>query len=199
MLAEIGKVGVAVLGKVRSQRNVSLLEGAKLSEALAAAGGLLPEADAEHIQIARGTETVSVDVRLWLTGDKLPDDVLLEDRDVVNVPESPHVVTVHGYISKPGVYHFTPGDTVIEVQAKAGGYIVGQSAPQRAVLVRVVDGKQNAYIVSLTNVRANPKIRELVTVQDGDSLFVPPRSTRNIGDLVKTLFPVATIYRVFSP
>lgn len=136
---------VSVLGYVRSPGPVELPAGAGVQQAINAAGGLVPGAQLDRMQLRRDGVTTSFDYKRWLdTGDAadLPD---LQPLDTVFVPASPltgnvqvdfdaqtltaagdagdarESIKVFGEVNNPGSFAAKPGATVVDYLLRAGG------------------------------------------------------------------------------
>ncbi|MBI1809266.1 MAG: SLBB domain-containing protein [Gemmatimonadetes bacterium] len=124
---------VAVMGAVRRPRIFELRENEGFSDLLRFAGGLMPTASVERVQIDRvvpadkrtpGFERVKVDVELKGKLDSLA-KVKLLDGDIVSVfsigDVRRNVVTVDGQVFQPGEYELKPGATLGTVLDDAQG------------------------------------------------------------------------------
>ena len=86
------------------------LRGMTVGEAIAYAGGFLPEADMDNIRIVR----ISKEIQASLSD-------TLQPNDVIKVPFIPNEVYVTGAVVTPGAYPYQPGLTVADYIGKAGG------------------------------------------------------------------------------
>lgn len=127
---------VRVLGEVVRPATYELLPGETLQELIRSAGGMLPTASHSRVQIERvlapgertepGRDRVVIDVAgaSGVAGE-LPPPFPLQGGDVVRVlPIASRVsnrINVVGNVWTPGPQGFTPGMTVSEALAKAGG------------------------------------------------------------------------------
>jgi polysaccharide export outer membrane protein len=172
-VAEVVSRRFFVLGEVRQAGTFSLGTRTTVLEALLKAGGPTPKA-ARHVVIIRSAsgpvmpgvaESVTrVDLEALQKGD-LGQNVLLEDGDLLFVPESePAVPTyVMGLVNNPGAYQLPVGATVLQALAQAGG-VTDRGSTSRIEIVRTVDGK-------IVELKANLN----QTVLPGDTIVVKRR------------------------
>jgi len=196
IIGQIEPPGVSVLGRVQREGHYELQAGARLSQAIAYAGGFTPEADASRVRIVRDGVQQFVDMSPMLRNEDAVTDPALADGDLVVVPESSHRVTLLGVLKNPGSYHFQPGARVLDAVGQAGGWIEKQAAPNRTVFTRKVDDKigwaqLNLYMGARGNEKGNPQL------QDGDVIYIPHATESTSDKILKTLFPVASIIRLF--
>lgn len=190
---------VSVLGQARREAQLELDEGAKVSDAIAAAGGLTEEADAAKVKLIRGDTRRIVDLAPLLHGDELTQDPELQHGDLVVIPESTHIVSVMGVVKKPGIYRFKPGERLLDaVNRGAGSWAHGKSAPNRTVLTRTIEGQQRWTKVDLLVATRDPMGENNPVLKDGDIIYIPAVSTRTMMNLVKSVFPVASFLELFN-
>jgi len=136
-LREAKATRITVIGSVRSPGVYPFRSKPTLMDALASAGGYIPEADLTCIRITRITtpssassmksESIIVDMNKALAGEGEVDPVscpFLEDGDVVYVPMKARTVSVLGEVQRPGVYTADTAGTgtkVFDIIAAAGG------------------------------------------------------------------------------
>ena len=136
-LRETRVIRITVIGSVRSPGVYSFRSKPTLIGALASAGGYISEADLTRVRITRmGTmastsntrsESIIVDIDKVLTGEKeIPSEYgfVLNDGDIVYVPERARTVSVLGEVQRPGVYTVDTkgeGTSVFDIIAAAGG------------------------------------------------------------------------------
>jgi len=126
---------VAVMGQVRRPAIFELREGEGFSDLLRFAGGLLPTASVERVQIDRilpperrspGVERVKVDVEIKGNLDSLS-RVRLLDGDIVEVfaigDVRRNVVNLTGQVFQPGQYELRPGMTLGRLLDQAEGML----------------------------------------------------------------------------
>lgn len=156
---------VSVLGEVEKQGTYKVKKGTTMLELLAQAGGLNEKADRDEATILRNGERLGVSLHPG------QEPVLIHPGDILYVNTGLRI-SVQGEVNKPGVYAVsrTVQNPVGEALKRAGG------AKHTAALNRV-----KLFRPTLTEpriVQAIPKPDEefvAEVLQDGDSLFIPPR------------------------
>lgn len=176
-ISQLGQPDVLVLGDVKTPGKYQLRSDARLTDAIAAAGGIadqngdLPVA---RVSDAQGdVQTVSLQ-KLLHDGDTSLDRPLTEG-SVVYVPGPTLMdVTVTGAVDHPGEVQVAEGDKLSMAIAKAGN-----SANANADLnhVRVMrtgpDGKQSEYTVNLYDALEKGDMSKDLVLQKGDTIYVP--------------------------
>lgn len=135
---------VSVLGFV-TRPGRYMLEGssAKVSDVLAMAGGLVPEAADTAVVTRKGrdkSESFNVDVAAIIRGGEAAKDVEVRSGDSVFVPKAP-VVYVYGEVIRGGSYRLEPGMTVMQAISVAGGITPRGSERRMTLRRRAPDGK----------------------------------------------------------
>lgn len=123
-IVEIHGNQAAVLGfAVRPGRYALDSRSMRLSELMALAGGILP--DASDVLTVTGTREdkpfrLSVDFRRLSTGADPAHDIAMRNGDVVYVARAPQIY-IYGEVQRPGVLRLDPGMRVLQALAAAGG------------------------------------------------------------------------------
>jgi polysaccharide export outer membrane protein len=155
---------VAVLGQVQKPGRFPLEAlNARVSDMIAAAGGLTPQGD--DMVVVTGVRNKKpfrkqIDMNQLFAGKGGADDILVAPGDTIYVAKAP-VYYIYGEAQKPGYYRVEHGMTVMQAIA-AGGGITPRGSQSRLVLTRK---KPDGQVVELS-----PKLTD--TVQAGDVLFV---------------------------
>jgi protein involved in polysaccharide export with SLBB domain len=153
---------VAIAGAVRRQSVFELRDGEGFAELLRYAGGVLPQASLERVQVDRilpaadrspGKERVLIDIKLGgmlAAGAAFP----LADGDMLKVFEigdtRRHVISLTGAVSQPGEFEWRSGVTVDSLIASAQGLL--PSAIRERVLIQRLNletGRRSAFTVDL--------------------------------------------------
>lgn len=183
-ISQLGQPDVLVLGDVKTPGKYSLRSDAKVTDAIAAAGGIadqdgpLPEA---RVSDAQGNvQTVSLQ-KLLHDGDTAQDRSLGEG-SVVYVPGPTLMnVVVTGAVDHPGQVQVSEGDRLSMAVAKAGN-----SAQSNADLnnIRVMrtgpDGKPQEYTVNLYQALEKGDTSADIVLQKGDEVYVPQARKGNV-------------------
>ena len=138
---------VEVDGQVKFPGIYPLAQNAKISDLLAAAGGVKESAYLTRAEVTRNTFTaegatkisLDVDLDLALKEDK-SFDIALQSKDRLNVHKIPawsenHVVELRGEFVFPGKYTIRRGETLADLVTKAGG-LTQYAHPDGSVFTR---------------------------------------------------------------
>jgi len=198
VINDIPDLTVHVLGRVKLQGAYHPRRGARLSQIVAAAGGLETDADATKVSLLRDGHEVRVDMTPLLTGMTMADDPVLQDGDLISVPQSIHTVTVLGAVGKPGVITYRVGDRVLDAVGAAGGWLPTMSAPANSILTRrIPEGLGWTPVNLILGTRGDPKHNP--ALKDGDIIFVPDPRKNRFKDVMQTIFPLASLIQVVTP
>lgn len=184
---------IVILGQVNRPGAYELLEGQRVSDLVAAAGGLTGQAAAAGGFIVRGGQQVPVDVKKVLAGDQQA-NVVLQPGDMMVVPEARNRFAVLGAVNNPGTFTLTEGLRIVEAVAMAGGP-TGRGRLSKVVLVRMEGGQTKRIEVNLERAMAGGDAGQNHLLQNGDIVFVPDRLTigqagewLNLFNLVRLVF-----------
>ena len=166
---------IVVLGQVNRPGAYDLLEGQRVSDLIAAAGGLTARAAPQRGFIVRGAAQVPVDLQKVLAGD-LQANVTLQPGDMMVVPESQNRIAVLGAVNNPGSFALTEGMKIVEAVAQAGGP-TGRGRLSQAVVVRLEGGQTKRIEVNLERAISGRDPDQNLALQNGDIVFVPDRVT----------------------
>lgn len=176
-VVQFAQPDVLVLGDVKNPGKYNLPSDARLSDAIAAAGGIadqngaLPDA---RISDPQGdVSTVSLQ-RLMHDGDVALDHPLAEG-DVVYVPGPTLMnVVVTGAVDHPGVVQVSEGDRVSMAIAKAGDSNQSQADLNHIRVLRTLpDGQRREYTVDLYKALEGGDTSADIALQKGDTIYVP--------------------------
>ncbi len=183
------------------------------------AGGATPEADLRNVMLLRGAEVKRLDLEALVDKGEMQYNVALEPGDQIVVPRILTQVYVLGSVNKPGAYPLQPGDTLIDLIARAGG--PSPAANPSAILIarrvepsageeaatgtatpapkgpptpaqRVTMAIEKGIRVDMMDLAKAQAGEEVFVAQPGDVIFVPAvRADRGI-NWVQTLIGIAT-------
>lgn len=150
-------------------------EEATVLKALAQAGGALPDGDLSEATITRifngQTKVMSLDLEAMFTG-KAPDNVRLQNDDVLLVPKRDKQVNVSGQVLRPGTYPLQSDTTVLSLLAQAGSPTKGAGL-SRAYVLR---GGTQIPLPKLRAAVVDQKVDESISgfqFQRNDTLMIP--------------------------
>lgn len=161
---------VYVLGRVAAPGVYPLRPGMRLTELIAAAGGLtgLEEKSAGTLLRADGS-MIEVDIEAAIANGDSAANIVILPGDVLNVTRRAIMVTVTGAVLQPGTYAVPVDANFIEVLARAGG--VSPRARLSSVVLERADGERTTFDLSATVLDGAPA--PAVTFADGDIVAVP--------------------------
>lgn len=193
-ISQLAQPNVMVLGDVKTPGKYQLRSDARLSDAIAAAGGLVSQ-DGQYpmarISAPNGGVT-QVSLQKLLRGGDTSADERLGEGDVVYVPGPVQFfVNVTGAVDHPGPIQVNQGDGLAVAIAKAGNSANAQSDLNHVHLIRTgPDGKQVTQEVNLyETLEANDK-KANVALEKGDTIYVPQSHQKNTGSFLTGFFYV---------
>lgn len=177
-----------VLGEVKNPGVVTLTAPVRASEAIEAAGGIVPGGARRGIVVRRGArDSLRVDLVRYETGGDLSGNPLVFETDVIFVPAAGKYVEILGAVAHAGRYDLVPGDRVSDLVALAGGALP-QAALDRAELERFDSMGQASRSTILLSAEAalnhageDPELSEL------DRVYVPARGKYHGGAVVEVV------------
>jgi polysaccharide export outer membrane protein len=191
-VASAGHINVLVLGDVVTSGEFQLRPGARLSDAITAAGGMDPSINGDYpvarIALADGT-TYHISLDKLLRGGDPERDVVLGDRAAVYVPgPTTFDVSVLGAVDHPGTITLNAGDRLSIAIAKAGNTQSASGDLTRIMVTRTeANGSSASHPVDLYqslekgNTLYDPLLRK------GDIVYVPVAKQTH-GVLTNVLF-----------
>jgi polysaccharide export outer membrane protein len=195
-ILQLAQPNVLVLGDVKLPGKYQLRSEAKLTDAIAAAGGLVnvngafPDA---RVADARGNVT-SVSLQNLLQHGDTALDVPLSEGSVVYVPgRVQFTVEVTGAVDHPGDVQLSEGDHLSVAIAKAGNSQNAQADLNHIRVIRVgPDGTETTTEYNLYDALQKGDPRADVALQKGDVVYVP-QSGRHGGFLDGFLYVLTRI------
>jgi len=172
---------VFVYGAVRLPgQPVMLREGMKVSQAISAAGGIVPEqADLTRATVKRSgqNEPIQIDLAKSLAGDPAA-DITLQSGDVVTVPtiEQMGTFTIIGGVARSGDYPLKKDMTVSKAIAAAGGQTPRAKISEIRLTRMDNSGVSRSTRIDLSKISEGSEPD--VALQPGDTIFVPEQAER---------------------
>lgn len=137
-LLDIRRFKIQVLGAVHNPGFIYVTPMDKVYDAILQAGEVQKFAHSDIVQIIRGEKTIDVQLKKYLSGDDISQNVLLKSGDIIFVPfndyanslgmilgeYSNHQVVVYGYVnqsSRSNSFRYFPGYTARDYIAMTGG------------------------------------------------------------------------------
>lgn len=190
-IAQLAQPNIMVLGDVKNPGKYQLPSDARLSDAIAAAGGLsdqdgnFPQA---RISDPAGKVT-NVDLEKLLRGGDTGIDTTLAEGDVVYVPGPVQFnVNVSGAVDHPGPIQVNQGDGIAVAIAKAGNSANAQADLNHVRLIRQgPDGKEVSQEINLYQALESNDKAANIALQKGDTIYVPQAVQNHSSGLVSGL------------
>lgn len=164
-LGNIRTIQVNIMGEVAVPGTYYLSSLSNLYHALYRAGGVISLGSLRAIQLVRnGKKIATVDVYDFILNGKSPDNITLQEGDIVVVPAFDRLVEVIGNVKRPMVYELKDGETIAELLEYAGGF-AGNAYKENLRVVRQDGREYQVYTVDA------PEYESFV-LQDGDEITV---------------------------
>lgn len=176
-ITQLAQPDVLVLGDVKNPGKYQLRSDARVSDAIAAAGGLaevngeLPEARVSDPQ----GDIAHISLQALLHDGNVSLDQGLAEGDVVYVPGPTLIkVTVNGAVDHPGVIEIPEGDKVSMAIAQAGNSNAANSDLNNVrVLRQTPDGKTQEFTINLYQALEHGDSNSDLALQKNDEVYVP--------------------------
>ena len=176
-IAQLGKPTVLVLGNVKTPGKYDLRPDARLTDAIAAAGGLaVTNGDLPVARISdEGGDPRDVSLQKLLHDGDLSQDVPLTSGDVVYVPGPVEIdVVVTGAVDHPGDIQVNEGDRLSMAIAKAGNSATANADLNHVRVMRTEPGGATRdYTVNLYQALEHGDEAADITLHKGDVVYVP--------------------------
>ncbi len=153
-----------------------LLEGERISDFLAKAGGTTPWADQKNAYVLRRGEKIAVDLTGISETDRT-DDLLMEDGDILVIPSMNALVFVQGQIVNPGAFTFQPNLTASDYIGLAGGPL----------------SEANLFGAYVERNHKRLSVRKNPIIEEGDRIYVPRQVFKFWQDYVEIGAVLATL------
>jgi polysaccharide export outer membrane protein len=177
LISQLGQPDVLVLGDVKNPGKYQLRSDGRISDAIAAAGGLVNINGAyPNARVADASGSVTqVSLQKLLRGGDTALDEPLGEGSVVYVPgPTQFTVDVAGAVDHPGDIQVNEGDHLSVAIAKAGNSANAQSDLNHIRVMRIgPDGKQTTTEVNLYKAIQDGDQSVDLALQKGDVIYVP--------------------------
>lgn len=170
-LKEYRRASIMVLGEVNRPGAYILEPGSRVLDAISLAGGFNKSASLDDIKLTRGEKVQALDLEAVLSGGNLAGNTLVQDGDVIYVPETLIEVNIVGEVKRPGRYELQRGVKLTDLLAEAGGLTM-----TAAVTGEYTTTDNHKELINLKNLLSgktgNPVLK------DGDMLYIPESRAR---------------------
>lgn len=191
----VGPVEALVLGNVKVPGKYTLPPPARITDVLAAAGGLgptngdLPDARVE----SPGGQVSNVSLQKLLRDGDVALNAEVESGATIYVPSPTGFdVTVTGAVDKPGDVALLEGDDVAMAIARAGASTSSNPDLNNVSVRRIAaDGTQQTFVVNLYPILKSGDLSHDVKMQKGDLVYVP--QAKKHSNLLDLLYPLSVL------
>ena len=164
-LGNIRTIQVNLMGEVAVPGTYYLSSLSNLYHALYRAGGVSELGSLRDIKLVRkGKKIATVDIYDFILNGKSPDNVTLEEGDIIVVPAYDRLVNISGNVKRPMSYELKDGETVADLIEYAGGF-AGDAYSDNIRLVRRNGKEYQVYTVDAPDYAS-------FQLEDGDELNV---------------------------
>ncbi|HOP95761.1 MAG TPA: SLBB domain-containing protein [Dictyoglomaceae bacterium] len=196
VLTEIKRI--QVLGFVRNPGPIQIVEepkitaegtevlgesimGAKISELIRKAGGVLPNGSTRSIEVRRRgnpENKVVVDLyRVLVLGEESEQDINVFPGDVIYVPPIVKSVKVLGEVKDPGMYEIKEGEKLKDLVDIAGG-VTAFADLLGCTLERRISEKREIYNIDLGKLIYDNDESVNIPLKNGDTLNIPTKADK---------------------
>ena len=176
-ISQLAQPSVLVLGDVKNPGKYQLRSDARVTDAIAAAGGLnVVNGDLPEARVSDETGNVSrVSLQKLLHDGNVGLDSRLAEGDVVYVPGPTLIdVVVTGAVDHPGDVQVAEGDRLSMAIAKAGNSSAANADLNNIRVIRTgPDGKSASYDINLYQALEHGDGSADLALQKGDTIYVP--------------------------
>jgi polysaccharide export outer membrane protein len=164
---------VFVLGEVKSPGVLRLSSEITLLEAISRAEGLRETADLQGALLIRDGQIVPVDFEQLFKRGNFAHNVALKPNDTILIPTTAHrIAQVLGEVKNPGVIKLTPGVTLSESIAEAGGF-TKDAVTENIVILRGGLAHPRMIKVNFDEITQRGDTAHNVTLEPLDVVYVP--------------------------
>ena len=145
-------------------------------------------------------ELIPLDLFAILNRADTTQNYVVEDGDILNVPESNNRVIVIGQVPRPNSYFYKEPMTVQDVLAQAGGEIPTRSWLSRMLVIRERPGMPGVYDriqCDIVRFIRNGDSAQNIQLQPGDIVYVPETKTPDLDRIGRFLSSAAFFNNVF--
>ncbi len=204
LVKEFNSKSVTVLGEVASLRittgsyagsgRIFLKGKTTLMDLIAKAGGYTVDADIKNVTLIRQGKKYAINLYDILEKGDDSRNVILDDGDVVDVPELPAFgerVLVMGEVNNQGIYSLKDARDVIGAISLAGS-ITPLAKEENTLIVRGYGTRETGPLVMMSDVKAMLRKADMaqnIELQDGDLIYVPRMLIGDINEWIANMTP----------
>ncbi len=187
---------VQVYGQVGKPGVYDIEPDSTLMQALAQAGNATEKAALTRVNVLRDGAQIPINLYPFLIEGKADDSVAkfrMQAGDVVYVPLQEARFSVQGQVGKPAFYTYPEKGkiTVLDALNEAGGATGGDLS--KASIIRQADGKYMMIPINVDQMLKKGDLAKNVTLQPGDMLYVPAKTSRHGVGIQDVLTPLSLL------
>jgi protein involved in polysaccharide export with SLBB domain len=145
--------------------------------AIIQAGGINDKGTLREVQLIRDDKLLTtVDFySFFMDGENTFSNMKLIDGDVIHIPNVKKRVTISGEVNRPSSYELLSGESVYDLITYSSGFT--SEASSTLILNQIIPiSERTSDDNAKTSISINVKNKELITLNNGDTINVPPIS-----------------------
>jgi len=192
---------VSVLGAVQAvgttrtktgQGRYALRTKTTMLDLILEAGGTLPDAQLDRVQLIRQGRSYTFDLqRVLATGDPAHNPIL-QGEDILIVPGTSQLskkVVVLGEVQSPNVYMFSEDASLLEALSRAGG--LRDSALRDDIrLIRGTEKGPEMFTVNFARITSHGELQHNVGLRNNDIVYVPRSFMGDVNEVIAKIEPL---------
>lgn len=196
VMGELSSIRGSTFGKAASGR-IYLQGKTYLTDLIALGGGYTVDADIKNIKLIRGGETYLINLFDILEKADEVQNVIVDDKDVVNIPELPQFgerVYVMGEVNFQGIYALKDAKDLLGAIALAGNS-TRLAKGENTLIVRGY-GEEKKPLVMMADLDALLRKADLsqnIKLVSGDLVYVPRMLIGDINDWIANMAPLLNL------
>ncbi|MFH1490783.1 MAG: polysaccharide biosynthesis/export family protein [Pseudomonadota bacterium] len=193
IIGELSALRSTTTGKTQSGRT-NLKGKTNLMDLIALAGGYTIDADIKNVKLIRKGKAFLLNVYDILEKGDETQNVIIDDGDVVNVPELPEFgerVYVMGEVNVQGIYALKDAKDLLGAISLAGSFTRLAKEENTLVVRGYEQGKKPLVMMAdLNALLTKADLAQNVTLKDGDLVYVPRMVIGDINDWIANTMPL---------
>jgi protein involved in polysaccharide export with SLBB domain len=168
---------VYVLGAVNSPGAHNAEATMRMSDVIAAAGGVQTRGSTQYIELRRRDEVIHVDVGRFMRRGDFSKNPFVSDGDTIFVPDLSEFVSISGAVVSPGAFEIKEINRLDRVLEELGGFSTSADLSKPLRLSRMLPtGERDSFLIYRENLPREDRrafLLEGFELQMGDEVFVP--------------------------
>ena len=191
----LGEVGALRLPYYEAGSGKVFLKGKTyLLDLLVTAGGYTKDADVKRVTLIRRGKTYYVNLYDIIYGGAIEQNVIVDDGDVVDVPELPvygERIYVLGEVHRQGVYPLKDAPDLLAALSFAGSYTLTAVEENTVIIRGYQPGKKPLVLTADVNaILKKGDIAQNIALMDGDVVYMPRTTIGDINEFIINTVPL---------